>query len=84
MITPEQSLGTIEQAGVTRNPWKAIALPGLAQEFVPPTPVVEKQTTKESFVEQVEFTVSFDKDKLREIDLPDKLEHLRETFLRLP
>lgn len=84
MITPEQSLENIEQIGAANNPWESLAMPRLAQEFVPPTPVIEKQTTKESFVEQVEFTVSFDKDKLREIDLPDKLEHLRETFLRLP
>ncbi len=84
MTTPEQSVENIEQICAVSNPWETFAPPRLAQEFVPQSPIVEKQITKESFVEQVEFTVSFDRDKLREIELPGKLEHLRETFLRLP
>ncbi len=80
----EQEPGNIEIATQTPNPWEEIAIPRLDTAFTPPTIEQPITITKEALVEQAELVVGIDRAKLQALELPAKLEHLRETFMRLP
>ncbi|MCA9332906.1 AAA family ATPase [Candidatus Saccharibacteria bacterium] len=65
------------------NPWQTVALPQLAEAFTPPVPP-EIPKPKEALVEQAELVIGIDRSKLSELRLSPRLEHLRETFQKLP
>ncbi len=79
----EQGFENKEISPNSVNPWENIALPQLSEAFTSPTDEDPKQN-KEALVEQAELVLSIDKQKLKSLELPSKLEHLRETYMKLP